>query len=212
MEHLNVEEQFGVKGLSFSKSLKSFIDSFPEGEEMKVLDIGCGYGYKSLCLAYRGCSVVAIDIDPQKLAFLKQYTEKSNLKIQTIEGSMTNLPVPDHVFDVAICCSTIHHQKMTGIAKTVSEILRVLKPGGRVFFDMLSVNDPTYEIGEEIEPGTKVGGREGEEGVPHHYFTKEEVEEILTDYSKVDISEKKFSYDFNHKQYTCILFEVVATK
>ncbi len=63
-----------------------------------------------------------------------------------------------------------------------------------------------------IEPGTKLGGREGEENVPHHYTTKKELEEILTNYSKTDIDENEFSYSYQGEKYTCVLFEITAKK
>ncbi len=212
MEKLIIEEQFGMKGLSFSKSLNTFLESFPKDQAIKVLDLGCGYGQKALFMAAGGWEVSALDLDPEKLSFLQQRAEEFNMPIQTIEGDITGLPIPDGEFDAVICCSAIHHQKMAGIVKTLAEILRVLKPGGRVFFDILSDKDPSYALGEEIEAGTMLGGREGEEDVPHHYSTREEVEKILADYSRADISESEFSYEYNKEKFSCVLFEVVAVK
>ncbi len=117
-----------------------------------------------------------------------------------------------HKFDAVTCCSAIHHQKMAGIVKTLGEIRRVLKAGGRVFFDILSTRNPSYAIGEEIEAGTRLGGREGEEDLPHHYSTREEVEELLKDFSQMEIRESEFSYEYNSESYRSVLFEVVAVK
>lgn len=212
MEYLEVEEIFGVKGLSFSNSFRSFIESFPKNEKLTVLDLGCGYGQKSLFLASGGWAVTALDIDTQKLDILKTRAEQYDLGIDVVEGDMKALPLQDNLFDIVICLSTIHHQKLIDIENTLSEIFRILKPGGQVFFDILSINDPSCEIGEEIEPGTRVGGREGEEDVPHHYSTKKELKEILTNYSKIDISENSFAYKYNHKEYICVLLAVIAVK
>ena len=212
MEHLEVKELFGVKGLSFSELFKAFIDSFPKNKEIKVLDIGCGYGQKSLFMASLGWAVTALDIDSKKLVFLKKKAGEYSLQINIAMGSMTDIPLKDNEFDAVICLSTIHHQKLSGVKSTISEIIRVLKPGGKVFFDILSVNDSSYKIGKEIEPGTKLGGREGEEDIPHHYSTKNELEELLSDYLKVAINENEFSYEYDYENYNCTLFEVIAVK
>jgi ubiquinone/menaquinone biosynthesis C-methylase UbiE len=203
---------FGVKGFKFSNLFRAFVDSFPNDEEKKALDLGCGYGQKSLFLASTGWLVTALDIDAKKLAFLKKRAEEYNLDICIAKGSMNDLQFQDNVFDAVICLSTIHHQKYSGIENTLAEIHRVLKPRGKVFFDILSINDPSYETGENIEKGTKTGGREGEENIPHHYSTKKELEELLADYSDAKINENKFSYEYDHGNYICVLFEVIAVK
>jgi ubiquinone/menaquinone biosynthesis C-methylase UbiE len=212
VEHLEVVEMFGVKGLSFSDSFRAFIDSFLKCGKIKILDLGCGYGQKSLFMASLGWEVTALDIDLKKLDFLKEKAKEYHSQINVVKGSMDNLPFQDRVFDAVICLSTIHHQKFYSIQNTLSEIHRVLRPGGRLFFDILSTKDASYAIGEMIEPGTKLGGREGEENVPHHYTTKKELEEILTNYSKTDIDENEFSYSYQGEKYTCVLFEITAKK
>ncbi len=212
MEHLEIVEMFGIKGLQPSDALSAFIESFPKNFQIEVLDLGCGYGQKSLLLASLGWRVTALDIDADKLDFLKKKAKEHQLNINVLVGSMDYLPLKRQTFDAVLCLSTIHHQTMSGIKKTLSEIHRVLKPGGRVFFDILSINDPSFAIGEEIEPGTKIGGREGEDGIPHHYTTKIELERILVDFSNVAIQETEFSYIYNHERYISVLFEVVAIK
>ncbi len=209
-EHLDLEEIYGIRSLSFSESFSAFVERHSQKHERKVLDLCCGAGQRALYMADLGLQVSALDIDSRKLAILHEKARDYRLNIEIFEASMTDLPFESGSFDTVICCSALHHQTVTGILKTISEIRRVCKSEGQVFFDILSISDASYAVGLEIEPGTKVGGREGEEDVPHHYCTREELEDFLRAFSHVQIEEKNYTYRFRDQMYSSILFEVTA--
>ncbi|HHX04162.1 MAG TPA: class I SAM-dependent methyltransferase, partial [Tissierellia bacterium] len=212
MEHLDIETIFGIKSLSFSNSFKEFIHRFPLNNKYHALDLACGYGQRALYLSNLGFQVTALDHDPKKLKILQEKADEHQLKVISVVGSMNQLPFKDHTFDLVFCFSAIHHQTKEEIQRTISEMHRVLQPEGQVFFDILSEKDSTYMIGEEIGPGTKIGGREGEEGVPHHYTTVEELKHLMTQFEQVHIVEKEYSYIFQEEEYSSSLFEVMAKK
>jgi ubiquinone/menaquinone biosynthesis C-methylase UbiE len=100
----------------------------------QLLDIGCGAGVDSILAAKivgpKG-SVVGVDIVPEMIARAEsnlQMMDLDNLNFQKVSGE--NLPFSDDTFDVVISNGVINliPDKEAGM----SEIIRVLKPAGRL--------------------------------------------------------------------------------
>jgi SAM-dependent methyltransferase len=78
--------------------------------------------------------VHSIDIDADKLKALKRIVKKVGLKnIRGQRISETGIPFPDKSFDVVIAIEVISHVR--DLENTLSEIKRVLKPGGLFFIN-----------------------------------------------------------------------------
>ncbi len=116
-----------------AKRIFSFIPK--KGSGQKALDAGCGYGLHSLELQKRDFKVYSIDIDKQRIEFLKKETNGLNLSV----GNLTKLPFPKESFDIIICSDVIEHIK--GDKKAFSELARVLKKGGMLCLTTPSVSE-----------------------------------------------------------------------
>jgi ubiquinone/menaquinone biosynthesis C-methylase UbiE len=103
------------------------------GGDEWLLDAGCGTGLTALRIAarYPGCMVHGIDISPKMIAVARRDAEKQELAADFRVGSITDLPYPDASFDVAITNIMYHHLDLAEKRQAVTEIARVLKPGGR---------------------------------------------------------------------------------
>lgn len=102
------------------------------GDE-RLLDAGCGTGMMALRIAARfpGCTVHGIDVSPKMLEVARLDAEKQGLDVDFQIGSITDLPHIDDAFDVVITNIMYHHLDLTEKRQAVSEIARVLRPGGR---------------------------------------------------------------------------------
>jgi SAM-dependent methyltransferase len=92
--------------------------------EQVILDAGCGNGWLA-SLYGAGHTVVGIDLadaNLQRLRALRVLAVKSNLDAP--------LPFADGVFDTVVCSEILEH--IFSPDQLLREILRVLKPGGRV--------------------------------------------------------------------------------
>jgi len=91
-----------------------------------VLDIASGEGYGSNLIAGIAKEVVGVDISKDAVGRSNNKYKKDNLKF--IEGSTSEIPLPDNHFDLVVSFETIeHHDKHD---EMLSEIKRVLKPDG----------------------------------------------------------------------------------
>ena len=109
-----------------------------------VLDIGCGEGRHSLSI-YVDREVNAIGMD---LSMKDMKTAKSRIKDFSITdtnksscafgaGDIKSLPFEDNIYDAVICSEVLEH--LESLDDAVSEIVRVLKPGG-----VLAVSVPRF--------------------------------------------------------------------
>lgn len=95
-----------------------------EGRGKKILDAGCGPGIYAGTLGERGFKVSAIDVNVDKVNFLKRNLNKVNARI----ADLKKLPFKDRTFDYLICSDVLEHIKND--KKAFSEMARVLKKQG----------------------------------------------------------------------------------
>jgi arsenite methyltransferase len=98
----------------------------------RVLDAGCGPGfYVAELLEQVGPSgsVVGVDSSPQMLAAAARRCE-GHANVAFHQGDVTSLPVEDSSFDAALCVQVLEY--VSDVTAALSELHRVLHPGGRV--------------------------------------------------------------------------------
>lgn len=150
-----------------------------EGE--KALDLGCGTGIYSVWLAKMGLDVTGVDISKEMLSKAKEKVAEEKLNIEFVLADIHGLPFEDHTFDLVV--SNITLEFVDDPQKVVSEVLRVLKPGGRFVCGF---------IGKESVWGKKYKkqGEEKENSVFAHatFFTPMAVKKLS------EISPEKIEY------------------
>ena len=105
-----------------------------------VLDIACGTGFGCDMLAKAGAhSVVGLDLDSSAIDYARRNYSADQIRFDT--GDAQNLAgVAEASFDVVISFETIEH--LPDVDRYLSELRRVLKPGGMV---MISTPDRRLE-------------------------------------------------------------------
>jgi SAM-dependent methyltransferase len=152
-----------------------------------VLDLGCGSGRHVLFFAQHGFSVSGVDHSPTGLALTQERLSKEGLSATLREHDITEpLPFEDASFDAVISTQVIHHATLATIKAVIQEIERVLKPQGFLFVTVPSLRNQGTQF-EEIEPNTFIPLDGAEKGLPHHYFTPEELREVFGSFHVLDL-------------------------
>lgn len=111
------------------KWLRSIVD-----EKTKILDLGSSSTiWPVLMYKVFGCTVFATDIDTDSLEIQNHYLYHSGYsgeKCIVERQDMTNITHGGNIFDVVCAISAIEHIPGDGDIKCISEVERVLKPGG----------------------------------------------------------------------------------
>lgn len=100
-----------------------------------VLDVACGTGDMAVSLVERGYTVTGVDISEEMLAIARQKAPMVTFMIADAE----HLPFPDASFDAVTCAFGVRN--FVHLEQGLSEMLRVLKPGGRMVILELATPD-----------------------------------------------------------------------
>jgi 2-polyprenyl-3-methyl-5-hydroxy-6-metoxy-1,4-benzoquinol methylase len=96
----------------------------------RVLDVGCGAGrFAEIALA-AGANVVAVDLSQAVEACRKNLGPGGSLEV--VQASIYELPFPAGSFDFVYCIGVVQHTPDP--KKSVLEIARMVRPGGRLGF------------------------------------------------------------------------------
>lgn len=104
-----------------------------ERKSIRVLEIGSGSAANLWMIAKEGFDAYGIDLAPSAIdlahKMLKYQGQTAHLKV----GSMTELPYEDGFFDCVIDVFSTYCLDQDGYDATLSEVTRVLRPGGKFF-------------------------------------------------------------------------------
>ena len=104
----------------------------------RIIELGCGAAELSRKLLARrpGCEITALEVD-----------ERQNVKnrldpmqrLQFVPAGAQSIPFPAQAFDLALMLKSLHHVPLDQMAQALSEVHRVLRPGG-----LLYVSEPIF--------------------------------------------------------------------
>jgi ubiquinone/menaquinone biosynthesis C-methylase UbiE len=96
------------------------------GPAAVVIDLGCGPGQVACYLSARGWWPVGIDLTPAMLAIARERNEALPL----VCGDLLGLPLRGAAADCIVAWYSLHNLPRTVLPEALSEIRRVLRPGG----------------------------------------------------------------------------------
>jgi ubiquinone/menaquinone biosynthesis C-methylase UbiE len=116
-----------------------------------VVDLGCGTGVLMphlLEAAGSSGTIYAVDISEKMIANLRKKFEANN--IVPLVCSSTNLGIVNNAIDTVICFSAFPH--FDNKRKSIEEISRILKPGGRFLIAHFSSREEINAFHSKLEP------------------------------------------------------------
>ena len=170
----------------------------------KALEIGLGFGTLGQAIASRGAEYHGVDISPGPVAMMRKRLQWLGLPDELVlQASALELPYPDAMFDYVYSIGCLHH---TGdLPKSVDEVHRVLRPGGRavvmlynrrsfrrIAFAALGTIFPRYR---ESEAGWRAIYDADESGAPAphtDFVARGEVRRLFRNFARLRIDAQNF--------------------
>jgi SAM-dependent methyltransferase len=116
----------------------------------RLLDVGCGLGEAALGLAPDlgdDGEVVGVDVSERMLRVARAHSGSARCRVRFSVGDARSLDEPDDSFDVARSERTL--QWLADPAVAVAEMVRVVRPGGRVSLIDTDWSTFTIEVGDD---------------------------------------------------------------
>ena len=129
-------EDFGQTGWTTTEESNEIPQLLELQADSSVLEIGCGSGGYAVHVAQKmGCRITGLDINARGISNANQLAAASGLSSKArfeLCDVSKRLPFDTNTFDAAFSNDVFCH--IPGRASLLSEMIRVLKPGGRMLF------------------------------------------------------------------------------
>jgi SAM-dependent methyltransferase len=147
-----------------------------------VLDLGCGNGRNLIWLARAfGARGIGFDISATAIAEAKRQSTSLSLPLSYERHSITEpIPLPDASQTLVLDMMTSHFLKAHERTALIDEILRVLKPGGFLFYKTFLLDEDAHaaRMLKEHPAGEENTYIHPEIGVAEHVSTEDEIDAL----------------------------------
>jgi SAM-dependent methyltransferase len=112
------------------------VHALGDARGLDVLEYGCGAAQWSIFLTRRGARVTGLDISARQLAHARALMSELATPVPVVQAPAESVPFRDASFDLVFC----DHGAMSYAdpRRTLPEVARLLRPGGRLVFNMIT--------------------------------------------------------------------------
>ncbi|MEF8789947.1 MAG: class I SAM-dependent methyltransferase [Haloarculaceae archaeon] len=133
------------------------VESFLDGRSGRLgLDVGCGNGRHAGPLTERVDRVLGVDASVELLALARERAAERGFAdaFDPVAGDAAGLPVRSGTVDLAVYVATLHHLPTRSLRReSLSELGRVLAPGGAALVSAWSTAHDRFDAGTEDSEG-----------------------------------------------------------
>jgi cyclopropane fatty-acyl-phospholipid synthase-like methyltransferase len=167
----------------------AFLERVKAEGKREVLDLGCGDGRHLIYLVNEGFNAAGMDYSLWGTQRTKEWLDKEGLSAELVCAEAAFLPWQAERFDAVLTFQVIHHQRMEMIRQSFTEVKRVLRPGGYFYAVVPHYPPGDWKDGhyDEIEEHTFMPTDGFEKGIPHHFYTEEELASELSGFEVLEV-------------------------
>lgn len=107
-----------------------------------VLEVGAGPGYALAELVRGAAQVVGLDLSAAMLRRAGARLASGNARAALVRGDALRLPFRSNAFDAVMCTFLLDLLREEDLTPVLSELARVLAPGGRAVLGVLELPNP----------------------------------------------------------------------
>lgn len=157
----------------------------------RVLDVAAGNGNATLAAARRWCDVTATDYVPALLEKAKARAKAEGLDVAFQTADAEALPFADRSFDVVL--STFGVMFTPDQGKAAAEMLRVVKPGGRIGLANWTpesvIGQLFATLGRHLPPPAGVKS-------PALWGTRTRLSELFEDAERIETTQRSYTFRY----------------
>lgn len=113
-----------------------------------AMDLGCGSGNATIPLAAIAGRTIGVDPAGRLLDVAASRAAKAGREVEWVRANAEALPQPDDAVDLVVSVFAVVFSPQP--AHAIDEMLRVLRPGGRIVLTAWSPEGPIGEVGELV--------------------------------------------------------------
>ena len=177
--YIEMQTSWGFEPSDSAFLTKNF---FLENKAKNILIPGIGYGRNAKIFAENGLNVTGIEISKTAIDLAKN---KNGLDIKIYNGSVTEMPFEDNLYDGIFCYALIHLLNFRERRKFIRDCYNQLKPNGYMIFTVVSDKTSTYGKGKQLSSNRF----EIMKGLNVFFYNSDAVKKEFNNYGLVDFSE-----------------------
>jgi SAM-dependent methyltransferase len=161
----------------------AFAEHLKQRQARRVYDLGCGLGRHTVLLAQQGFDVSATDLSPRALVHTGRWLKRAGLAAVLHPADITVVPFPSGYFDGVVAFNVVYHGTRNNVAGCLHEVHRAMRTGGQLLVTFNSTASSDFGKGRPVDEHTfvKIGGHE--DGIPHYFVDRPEIERLLAGFS-----------------------------
>ncbi|MBU4374533.1 MAG: class I SAM-dependent methyltransferase [Euryarchaeota archaeon] len=190
-EYKNNERVWGERPSELAIVAARYLQKYESTKErLSILDIGCGYGRDVLYFSkHLRCIILGIDNSEKAIDMARNTYHKilnENIKFHCCDFA----ELSEDRYDVIFIANLYHLLRPAEGERLIKKIKKVLRPGGLLFLNVLSIND-LEEYGKGIPVQDESHSFQKDKYL--HFFTQEELEEDFNFLSIKELCEHKYA-------------------
>lgn len=171
-----------------------FANLLRKESKSKIYDLGHGLGRNLLFLNEQGFDMYGSDFSQDAVREVDQLLEQMGKSDRVKYHCMTKIEEEAHSFDAVLAYNVIYHSYRADLEHIIGKIYEILRPNG-LFFSTFLVVPETPFTSEQAGPNTIVKRGGEEDGIPHHFITREELPRLLNGFELVQVWERVWEYE-----------------
>ena len=165
--------------------LREFKDVGKFARPPRLLDMGCGIGRHVIYGQVMGLEAYGVDLSQAAIDVAREWARQEGVphpEERLRQGDIRQLPWSDHFFDFVVSHGVLDSMHFPIAQQVVSEVHRVVAPGGLFYCDLISGDDSAHArefSGEEMVKTTH------EQGTIQSYFNHEKIKSLFGQYFEI---------------------------